>query len=84
MLVVSDQDLRDSEVLDRTEVGPCLRGPGPARLWCGHCGELLADGVDPRRVADVVFRCECGAYNRPIVDRATREAARRLQPPLPL
>ena len=68
MLVVSDKDLKDSAVLNRIQHGPCLRGPGRLELWCGHCGELLVDGVDPRRVADVVFRCECGAYNRPILE----------------
>jgi hypothetical protein len=67
MMVVSDQDLEDSPVLNRIDQGPCLRGPGRSRLWCGHCGTLLLEGVDPRNVADVVFRCECGAYNRPIL-----------------
>jgi hypothetical protein len=67
MLVVSDQDLSDSPVLNRIEPGPCLRGPGDDVLWCGHCGELLLDGVAPDRVVDVVFRCACGAYNRPIL-----------------
>lgn len=67
MMVVSDQDLSDSPVLNRLEHGPCLRGPGDVRLWCGHCGALLVDGIEPSRVADVVFRCACGAYNRPIL-----------------
>jgi len=67
MMVVSDQELLDSPVLNRIEHGPCLRGSGTARLWCGHCGKLLVEGVEPRRVAEVVFRCECGAYNRPIL-----------------
>jgi hypothetical protein len=67
MMVVSDEDLLDSPVLNRIEHGPCLRGSGNARLWCGHCGKLLTEGVDPQRVAEVVFRCECGAYNRPIL-----------------
>lgn len=67
MLVVSDKELWDSTVLNRLEHGPCLRGPSDVRLWCGHCGALLVEGVEPSRVADVVFRCECGAYNRPIL-----------------
>lgn len=70
MLVVSDQDLRDSAVLHPTELGPCLRGAGTAMLWCGNCGELLVEGVDPVRVAQVVFQCRCGAYNRPVVNGA--------------
>jgi hypothetical protein len=72
MLVVSDQDLRDSAVLNRIEHGPCLRGPGTSELWCGHCGKLLVEGIEPERVADVVFRCECGAYNRPILEASAR------------
>ena len=67
MLVVSDREIKDCAVLNRIERGPCLRGPGEVRLWCGNCGELLLEGVDPHRVADVVFRCECGALNRPIL-----------------
>jgi hypothetical protein len=81
MLVVSDQDLNDSAVLSRTELGPCLRGAGTAMLWCGNCGELLVEGVDPVRVVDVVFQCTCGAYNRPIVDRPHAHAV-FAQPPL--
>jgi hypothetical protein len=67
MVVVSDQELSDATVLKRIEHGPCLRGSGTAKLWCGHCGNLLLEGVDPERVANVVFQCECGAYNRPIL-----------------
>lgn len=67
MMVVSDQDLMDSPVLNRIEDGPCLRGSGSSQLWCGHCGDLLLEGVEPEGVADVVFRCVCGAYNRPIL-----------------
>lgn len=65
MTVISDSDLADSVVLSRYGDGPCLRGPGPQRLWCGHCGELVLEGIDPGRVAQVIFRCNCGAYNRP-------------------
>jgi hypothetical protein len=65
MMVVSDQDLGTSPVLNRIDAGPCLRGPGDVVLWCGHCGAVLVEGVEPGRVADVVFRCACGAYNRP-------------------
>jgi hypothetical protein len=65
MTVISDKDLADSVVLSRYGDGPCLRGPGPQRLWCGHCGELVLEGVDPERVEALIFRCNCGAYNRP-------------------
>lgn len=66
MRVVSDRDLGTSTILNRYGPGPCLRGPGPQRLWCGHCGELVLEGVDPERFADTIFRCHCGAYNRPL------------------
>ncbi len=66
MRVVSDKDLGDATVLDRFGAGPTLRGSGPERLWCGHCGDLVLEGIDPATVADVIFRCHCGAYNRPV------------------
>jgi hypothetical protein len=66
MRVVSDRDLGDALILNRYGTGPTLRGSGPQRLWCGHCGELVLEGVDPERVAAIIFRCHCGAYNRPI------------------
>lgn len=67
MRVISDKDLGGLTVLSRYDDGPCLRGPGPERLWCGHCGALVLEGVDPHRMPGVVFRCLCGAYNRPYV-----------------
>jgi len=82
MLVVSDRDLGSSAVLNRTELGPCLRGSGATTLWCGNCGTVLTEGVDPERVCDLVFRCPCGAYNRPIVRPADERAGPGAQPPL--
>jgi len=64
MVVVSDKDTQDATVLNRIDSGPCLRGSGESVSWCGHCGAILLRGVDPVRVADLIFRCECGAYNR--------------------
>jgi len=66
MRVVSDRDLGDDPVLDRFDHVPTLRGPGRQRLWCGHCGDLVLEGVDPGRLHGVIFRCHCGAYNRPV------------------
>lgn len=66
MTVVSDRDLGDRVVLDRFGAEPTLRGPGEDRLWCGHCGDLVLEGVDPANVAGLIFRCHCGAYNRPM------------------
>lgn len=66
MTVVSDRDLGGHVVLDRLGPEPTLRGPGSTRLWCGHCGELLVEGVEPARLEALIFRCRCGAYNRPI------------------
>ncbi len=54
-------------MLDAIERGcQCLRGSGSERLWCGHCGAMLLEGVNPHRVAHLVFRCSCGAHNRAV------------------
>ncbi len=37
--------------------------PRPVRMLCGACGALLAEGVSPGQVRDMVLRCDCGAYN---------------------
>jgi len=66
MLVVSDAEIAGTTVLNRIDHGPCLRGSADSNSWCGHCGRILLAGVDPARVSDVIFRCECGAYNRPV------------------
>jgi hypothetical protein len=66
MEVVFAEERSEAPVLEPIERGPCLRGPGSERLWCGHCGMLLVQGIDPRRVAHLVFRCRCGAHNRPV------------------
>ena len=67
MLVVSDRETESATVLNRIDLGPCLRGSGDRISWCGHCGAVLLEGVDPERVADLIFRCACGAYNRPVL-----------------
>jgi len=66
MMVVSDQETTNATVLNRIDSGPCLLGPTEAISWCGNCGAVLLKGVDPTRVADIIFRCACGAYNRPV------------------
>lgn len=68
MTVISDRDLAGKTVLSRYSGGPLLRGRGEQRLWCGHCGEVVLHGVDLRTLdgaGDLVFRCNCGAYNLP-------------------
>jgi hypothetical protein len=67
MMVVADAGPGEATVLNTVDSGPCLRGSGTSISWCGNCGAILLDGVDPQRVVDVIFRCECGAYNRPVV-----------------
>jgi hypothetical protein len=67
MMVVSDTETESATVLNRIDEGPCLQGSGHSVSWCGNCGEVLLKGVDPSRVADVIFRCGCGAYNRPVI-----------------
>ncbi|HLK45034.1 MAG TPA: hypothetical protein VKT18_03555 [Acidimicrobiales bacterium] len=67
MQVVTAEEKTDAPVLDAIERGcQCLRGSGSERLWCGHCGAMLLEGVNPHRVAHLVFRCSCGAHNRAV------------------
>jgi hypothetical protein len=71
MQVISAQEKTDDPVLDPIERGRCLRGSGSEQLWCGHCGATLLEGVDPHRVARLVFRCTCGAHNRSVARHQT-------------
>ena len=56
---------QDSPVLNRIEQGPACADPVTSGCGADTAASCSLDGVDPHRVADVVFRCECGAYNRP-------------------
>lgn len=63
MTVISDRDLAGKTILSRFSQGPLLRGGGDEPLWCGHCGEVVLEGVDLAPLDGLVFRCNCGAYN---------------------
>ena len=63
MQVVTAEEKTDAPVLDAIERGfQRLLGSGNQRLWCGHCGAMLLEGVNPHRVAHLVFRRSCGAH----------------------
>lgn len=63
MRVISDRDLAGKTVLSRFSDAPLLRGSHGTPMWCGHCGQVVLDGVDLEPLRELVFRCNCGAYN---------------------
>jgi hypothetical protein len=51
-------------VMEMGDEGRISGDPPSGIQWeCGACGHLLADGLRPGQLTNVVMRCPCGAYN---------------------